>query len=132
MIRLAILSILIALSMQGSAAASFLPPDCHPLSEAEREREADIIGVARVTDVICSCSQGAPCITYLRFTSPEKGDPGTTPVRITESLNLDFGVNEKFCRQREESARAVIGTSQTYYLSNRNGEYTPVPTQRCE
>lgn len=107
--------------------ASFLEPtSCVSLTDEERLAEADLAGNGEITGVECMCDADATCIKTILFSKPVKGQPGQT-ISYRESLTLDFGVNAEYCKQREQGAKTMIGSSDFYYF--KNGEL--IPPRRC-
>jgi hypothetical protein len=113
------------------ASASFLPPtSCTDLTDAQRTAEADIVGAGEIIDVQCECSQGAPCTKSIKMLNVEKGFAAAI-LRYTEILTLDFGVNARYCAEREKYAKTEIGKKETYYFKRQGSGVEIVPPRRC-
>lgn len=111
------------------AKASFLEPkSCVSLTDEERLAQADIAGYGETTKVECLCDKDATCINTIHFSEPIKGQAGQS-VSYHQRFKLDFGVNARYCKEREQQAKAAIGHKDFYYFKN-SGEI--IPARKCK
>ncbi len=129
-------SLLLLIVMMGVCAAPAFadapPRNCTEVPQTDREKQANIIGYAQISEIKCRCETAPSCTKSVRLLDIKKGGMVPYIITLSEPLDLAPDADEADCHRAAKEKQKAVGEEKTFYFKKTKTGIEEVPEVLCD